>query len=75
LLALAAPAHGDASSICLELRHAIALLLLADGEADRARDLLRELHDDLTVVRGPQDDLTQEVADLLLHLDGDTGPL
>ncbi|MDQ1293943.1 MAG: eukaryotic-like serine/threonine-protein kinase [Actinomycetota bacterium] len=73
LLALATPAHSDASSICLELRHAIALLLLADGEADRARDLLRELRDDLLVVRGPQDDLTQEVVDLLLRLDSGTG--
>ena len=74
LAALASSAHSDASSICLELRHAIALLLLADGEIDRARDLLVELLDDLALVQGPDAAPAVEVRTLLRHLGTGTGP-
>ncbi|MFC9120820.1 serine/threonine-protein kinase [Streptomyces sp. NPDC057067] len=65
---------GDVSDEAVELRRDIGMLLLAQGEAPEAQLILAPLHEDLCLVYGPADELSQEVADALalieLDLDG-----
>ncbi|MFC8592412.1 serine/threonine-protein kinase [Streptomyces atroolivaceus] len=65
---------GDVSEEAVELRRDIGMLLLAQGEAPEAQLILAPLHDDLCLVYGPTDDLSEEVAEALalieLGLDG-----
>lgn len=70
---------GDVSENAVELRRDIGMLLLAQGRAAEAFDVMEPLHADLCVVFGPDDELTAEVAETLavirLDLDGDiSGP-
>jgi hypothetical protein len=64
----------DVTEEAVMLRRDIGMLLLAQGGAEEARQLLEPLHDDLCLVYGPEDDLTVEVAEALalirLDLDG-----
>ncbi|CAM5547323.1 MULTISPECIES: serine/threonine-protein kinase [Streptomyces] len=66
--------EGDVSESAVELRRDIGMLLLAQGRAADAFDVLEPLHADLCVVFGPGDELTAEVAETLavirLDLDG-----
>ncbi|MFF0108065.1 serine/threonine-protein kinase [Streptomyces hirsutus] len=66
---------GDVSENAVELRRDIGMLLLAQGRAAEAFDVLDPLHADLCLVFGPDHDLTAEVAETLavirLDLDGD----
>ncbi|MGI5253570.1 serine/threonine-protein kinase [Actinacidiphila glaucinigra] len=69
----------DVSEEAVELRHNIGMLLLAQGRAAEARQVLEPLHQDMCMVFGPEDELTAEIAEALavirLGLDGDTpGP-
>ena len=65
---------GDVSENAVELRRDIGVLLLAQGRAADAFDVLDPLHADLCLVFGPDDELTAEVAETLavirLDLDG-----
>ncbi|MFJ4842818.1 protein kinase [Streptomyces sp. NPDC088746] len=65
---------GDVSEEAVELRRDIGMLLLARGEASEAHVILAPLHEDLCLVYGPADDLSEEVAEALalieLDLDG-----
>lgn len=65
---------GDVSEEAVELRRDIGMLLLAQGEAPEAQLILGPLHEDLCLVYGPTDDLSEEVAEALalieLDLDG-----
>ncbi|MBT2480333.1 serine/threonine-protein kinase [Streptomyces sp. ISL-94] len=65
---------GDVSEEAVELRRDIGMLLLAQGQAAEARLILEPLHEDLRVVFGPGDEMTQEIAEALalirLGLDG-----
>ncbi|WP_322986038.1 serine/threonine-protein kinase [Streptomyces sp. S584] len=65
---------GDVSEEAVELRRDIGMLLLAQGDAPEAQLILAPLHDDLCLVYGPTDDLSEEVAEALalieLDLDG-----
>jgi hypothetical protein len=67
---------GDVSEEAVELRRDIGMLLLAQGRAAEAFDVLDPLHADLCVVWGPDDELTAEVAETLavIRLDLDGGP-
>lgn len=64
----------DLSEEAVELRRDIGMLLLAQGQAVEAHRILRPLHDDLCLVFGPGDEMTQEVGEALaligLDLDG-----
>ncbi|MBG7698561.1 serine/threonine protein kinase [Streptomyces sp. MC1] len=65
---------GDVSENAVELRRDIGMLLLAQGRTADAFDVLDPLHADLSLVFGPDDELTAEVAETLavirLGLDG-----
>ena len=67
---------GDVSDEAVELRRDIGMLLLAQGQAPEAQLILAPLHDDLCLVYGPTDDMSEEVAEVLsvieLDLDGPT---
>lgn len=58
----------DLSEEAVELRRDIGMLLLAQGQATEARRILRPLHDDLCLVFGPADEMTQEVGEALALL-------
>ncbi|GLF94661.1 serine/threonine-protein kinase [Streptomyces yaizuensis] len=77
VLAIVRSVDGDVSEEAIELRRDIGMLLLAQGRAVDALDVLEPLHADLNVVYGPADELTAEVAEVLalirLDLDGPTG--
>ncbi len=64
------------SDEAVELRRDIGMLLLAQGQAPEAQLILAPLHDDLCLVYGPTDDMSEEVAEVLsvieLDLDGPT---
>ncbi|KPC83533.1 serine/threonine-protein kinase [Streptomyces sp. NRRL S-4] len=62
---------GDVSEEAVELRRDIGMLLLAQGEAPEAQLILAPLHDDLCLVYGPTDDLSEEVAEALALIDLD----
>ncbi|MFM9453410.1 serine/threonine-protein kinase [Streptomyces europaeiscabiei] len=66
----------DVSEEAVMLRRDIGMLLLAQGSAEEAGQLLEPLHEDLCLVYGPEDELAVEVAEALalirLGLD-DTG--
>ncbi|MEV7900958.1 serine/threonine-protein kinase [Streptomyces anulatus] len=65
----------DVSEEAVELRHNIGMLLLAQGRAAEARQVLEPLHQDMCMVFGPDDEMTVEIAAALalirLDLDGD----
>ncbi|MFF3842875.1 protein kinase [Streptomyces sp. NPDC001930] len=65
---------GDVSVEAVELRHDIGMLLLAQGRAAEARQILAPLHEDLCMVLGPDDEMTVEITEALalirLDLDG-----
>ncbi len=65
----------DVSEEAVELRHNIGMLLLAQGRAAEARQVLEPLHQDMCMVFGPDDEMTVEIATALalirLDLDGD----
>lgn len=61
-------AGSDVSRDALALRRDIALLLLAEGDVTRALAELEPLHDDLSIVHGPDHEETREIADLLARL-------
>ncbi|MEV6794429.1 serine/threonine-protein kinase [Streptomyces sp. NPDC051320] len=67
---------GDVSEEAVELRRDIGMLLLAQGQAAEVHAILEPLHDDLRLVFGPDDEMTEEVAEALalirLDLDGPT---
>lgn len=64
----------DVSEEAVELRHNIGILLLAQGRAVEARQVLEPLHEDMRMVSGPDDEMTVEIAEALavirLGLDG-----
>lgn len=64
----------DVSEDAVVLRRDIGMLLLAQGRATEALQLLAPLHEDLLLVVGPDDELTVEIAETLavvrLGLDG-----
>ncbi|MEU4174049.1 serine/threonine-protein kinase [Streptomyces sp. NPDC026589] len=68
---------GDVSDEAAELRRDIGMLLLAQGLASEAARILAPLYDDLCLVFGSDDEMTEEVAEALalirLDLDGPTG--
>ncbi|MFJ9111420.1 protein kinase [Streptomyces sp. NPDC102283] len=68
---------GDVSDEAVELRRDIGMLLLAQGLASEAARILAPLYDDLCLVFGSDDEMTEEVAEALalirLDLDGPTG--
>ncbi|WP_406499179.1 serine/threonine protein kinase [Streptomyces sp. NBC_00846] len=74
LLDVVRTVDGDLSEEAVELRRDIGMLLLAQGQAVEAHRILRPLHDDLCLVFGPGDEMTQEVGEALaligLDLDG-----
>ncbi|MBO0914212.1 serine/threonine-protein kinase [Streptomyces laculatispora] len=55
----------DLSEEAVELRRDIGMLLLAQGQVVEAHRILRPLHDDLCLVFGPGDEMTQEVGEAL----------
>ncbi|MCX4388836.1 protein kinase [Micromonospora peucetia] len=61
-------AEGDVSSEALELRRNIGMLLLAEGSVEQAVAELVPLHEDLSLVYGPDHEETQEIADVLTRL-------
>nr|WP_042398566.1 serine/threonine-protein kinase [Streptacidiphilus carbonis] len=65
---------GDVSEEAIDLRHGIAVLLLAQGRVAESVHLLEPLYEDLVMVYGPGDELAIEVAETLfrigLDLDG-----
>lgn len=61
-------AEGDVSSDALELRRNIGMLLLAEGSVEQAVAELVPLHEDLSLVYGPDHEETQEISDLLTRL-------
>ncbi|WP_330460743.1 serine/threonine-protein kinase [Streptomyces sp. NBC_00820] len=67
----------DLSEEAVELRHDIGMLLLAQGRAIEARQILEPLHQDICVVFGPDDDMATAIAEALavirLGLDGGDG--
>ncbi|WP_225077842.1 serine/threonine-protein kinase [Streptomyces sp. CoT10] len=68
---------GDMSEEAVELRRDIGMLLLAQGRAAEAFEVLEPLHTDLCMVFGPDDEFTAEVAETLavIRLDLDGGGL
>lgn len=74
LLDVVRTVDSDLSEEAVELRRDIGMLLLAQGRAAEADRILRPLHDDLCVVFGADDEMTEEVAEALslirLGLDG-----
>ncbi|WP_371930482.1 serine/threonine-protein kinase [Streptomyces poriferorum] len=74
LLDVVRTVDSDLSEEAVELRRDIGMLLLAQGQAAEADRILRPLHDDLCVVFGADDEMTEEVAEALslirLGLDG-----
>lgn len=68
---------GDVSDEAVELRRDIGMLLLAQGLAAEADRVLGPLYDDLRMVFGADDEMTEEVAEALalirLDLDGPAG--
>ncbi|MGA3565421.1 protein kinase domain-containing protein [Melissospora conviva] len=63
--------EGDVSERMIELRKMIGVLLMSQGETKQALAELAPLHDDLMLLFGPDDERTQEIADLLARLDPD----
>ncbi|MET8331109.1 protein kinase [Streptomyces sp. NPDC005181] len=65
----------DVSEEAVELRHNIGMLLLAQGRAAEARQILEPLHEDMCMLFGPKDEMSIEIAEALavirLGLDGD----
>ena len=55
----------------IKLRRMIGELLMSQGETRQARAELDPLHDDLMLLFGPDDERTQEIADLLRRLGPD----
>jgi hypothetical protein len=76
VLAAVRVVEGDVSEDAVVLRRDIGMLLLAQGRAAEALELLEPLHADLLLVLGPDDELTVEIAETLavvrLDLDGPT---
>ncbi|MEU2246578.1 protein kinase [Streptomyces sp. NPDC019224] len=74
LLAVVRSVDSDLSEEAVELRRDIGMLLLAQGQAAEADRILRPLYDDLCVVFGTDDEMSEEVAEALalisLGLDG-----
>ncbi|WTP46505.1 protein kinase [Streptomyces sp. NBC_00190] len=74
ILGVVRSVDGDVSEEAVELRRDIGMLLLAQGRAAEARQILDPLHEDLCVVYGPDDEMTAEIAEALalirLDLDG-----
>lgn len=74
VLDVARTVDGDVSDEAVELRRDIGMLLLAQGQVPEAQLVLAPLHDDLCLVYGPLDDMSEEVAEALalieLDLDG-----
>ena len=62
--------EGDVSSDALELRRNIGMLLLTEGSVERALDELVPLHEDLSLVYGPDHEETREIAEVLARLRG-----
>ncbi|MFF1679783.1 protein kinase [Streptomyces sp. NPDC058256] len=65
VLHLVRSVDGDVSEEAVMLRRDIGMLLLAQGSAEEARQFLEPLHNDLCLVYGPEDELTEEVAEAL----------
>jgi tRNA A-37 threonylcarbamoyl transferase component Bud32 len=65
----------DVSEEAVELRHNIGMLLLAQGRAAEARQILEPLHEDMCMLFGPKDEMSVEIAEALavirLGLDGE----
>ena len=58
----------DGSELALELRAELGNLLAASGDLTGARGTLEQLHEDLCVIRGQDDEFASEVADALTRL-------
>ncbi|MFF1357388.1 protein kinase [Streptomyces sp. NPDC058297] len=65
--------EGDVSEDAVVLRRDIGMLLLSQGRAGEALQLLGPLHDDLCMVFGPEDELTVEIAETLAIIRLDLG--
>lgn len=61
-------ALGDGADEVLAIRRDIIMLMLAEQRIDEVLPLLRELHQDMLVLKGPDDPDTAELAALLAHL-------
>lgn len=60
--------EGDASPASLDLRRNIGVLLLAEGNAKTAAEVLEPLYEDLCLVNGPDDEEAEEVAAILARI-------
>ncbi|MFC5911303.1 serine/threonine-protein kinase [Streptacidiphilus monticola] len=73
LTAVRTTTGSDVTEEAVELRHTIAVLLLAQDRVPEALEILEPLHDDLVVVFGPHDELTAEVAETIARIRLDLG--
>lgn len=62
---------GDVSDEAVELRRDIGMLLLAQGQAPEAQLVLTPLHEDLCLVYGAMDEMSEEVAEALALIELD----
>ncbi|MFE2696944.1 tetratricopeptide repeat protein [Streptomyces mirabilis] len=60
--------ESDVSNEAIELRRAIGFLELSEGRLVEARRMLEPLHDDMSVVYGPDDEDTVEIAEALARI-------
>ncbi|QIP84520.1 serine/threonine protein kinase [Streptomyces sp. Tu 2975] len=68
VLAVVRTVESDASEEAIDLRRSVGLLLLSEGRAADARQMLLPLHEDLLVLYGPDDEDTVEIADALTRI-------
>jgi eukaryotic-like serine/threonine-protein kinase len=68
LLALVHDASGDVTDSAIELRRSIGVVLLAEGRIAEAEDVLRVLHADLCLVKGPDHEDAEDIGSLLSRL-------
>ncbi|WP_055481323.1 serine/threonine-protein kinase [Sphaerimonospora mesophila] len=70
--------ESDTSETAREIRRSIGALLAAEGDNQQSREVLTTLLEDLLLLFGPDHLETQEVQEMLRHLDGDddaAGPM
>ncbi|MEV4565145.1 serine/threonine-protein kinase [Nonomuraea sp. NPDC049419] len=66
--------ESDTSETAIEVRRSIGALLATEGEIHAARGVLTALRDDLQLLLGPEHPETQEVEEMLKHLDESESP-
>lgn len=68
LIAEVSAADSECSELALELRFDLAELLAVTGDTSGALEYLEPLHTDLCILRGPDDEFTEAVADRVAEL-------